>query len=45
MPSHAAYVLDDNMAKTPENVYNLLDKLWTPALKMAKQEESRYAAN
>jgi len=38
--SHAAYVLDDNMAKTPENVYNLLDKLWTPALKIAKQEEA-----
>ncbi len=37
-PSHAAYVIDDNMAKTPENVNDFLMKLWTPALPMAKQE-------
>jgi peptidyl-dipeptidase Dcp len=36
--SHAAYVLDNNMAKTPENVYNLMDKVWKAALPMAKQE-------
>lgn len=36
--NHAAFVLDDRMAKTPENVYELLYKLWTPALEMAKQE-------
>ncbi len=30
-PSHAAYILDDNMAKTPEAVYNLLDQVWKPA--------------
>ena len=36
----AAYVLDDNMAKTPENVYNLLNQVWTPALVMAKREEA-----
>lgn len=36
--THAAYVLDDNMAKTPENVYKRLDELWTPALNAAKKE-------
>ena len=30
--THAEYVLDANMAKTPENVYGLLDEIWTPAL-------------
>ncbi len=30
--THADYVLDDNMAKTPAHVYDLLDKLWKPAL-------------
>lgn len=37
-PTHADYVLDNNMAKTPANVYDLLNKVWEPALKMAKQE-------
>jgi len=36
--SHAAFVLDRNMAKTPENVYNLLDKLMPKALNVAKRE-------
>ncbi len=36
--THAHYVLDDNMAKLPENVYRLLNKIWKPALKRAKQE-------
>ncbi len=36
--SHADYVLDDNMAKTPEAVYELLNKLWVPALNVAKKE-------
>ncbi len=36
--SHAAYVLDDNMAKTPDKVFNLLDQLWTPALARAVSE-------
>jgi len=31
-PSFAAYVVDDNMAKTPENVNDFLMKLWVPAL-------------
>ncbi|WP_297333980.1 M3 family metallopeptidase [Flavobacterium sp.] len=38
--SHAAYVLEERMAKTPENVYTLLDQLWEPALAKAKQEET-----
>lgn len=36
--THAHYILEENMAKTPENVYKLLNQLWTPALKMAKKE-------
>jgi peptidyl-dipeptidase Dcp len=36
--SHADYVLDDNMAKTPEHVYELLGKLWKPALARSKTE-------
>ncbi len=37
-PTHAAWVLEENMAKTPEAVYELLDQLWTPALARAKRE-------
>jgi peptidyl-dipeptidase Dcp len=40
--SHAAYVLDDNMAKTPENVYDLLNQLWPPALARAKDEAAAF---
>ncbi|MCU7493358.1 MAG: M3 family metallopeptidase [Ignavibacteria bacterium] len=36
--THADYVLDENMAKTPDKVYELLNKLWTPALERAKME-------
>lgn len=36
--THAHFILDKNMARSPENVYELLDKLWTPALKRAKAE-------
>ncbi|MGE0078913.1 MAG: M3 family metallopeptidase [Bacteroidales bacterium] len=39
-PTHAHFVLDVNMAKVPENVYDLLNKLWTPALNVAKAERS-----
>ncbi len=34
----ADYALDRNMAKTPENVLNLLTQLWDAALPMAAQE-------
>lgn len=37
--NHAEYVLEEQMAATPENVYGLLNKLWTPALKRAKAEK------
>jgi peptidyl-dipeptidase Dcp len=37
-PTHAHFVLEENMAKNPENVYALLYKIWKPALKKAKQE-------
>lgn len=37
-PTHAHYVLDNNMAKTPERVYELLDQLWAPALNTARAE-------
>ena len=36
--SHAHYILEENMAKNPEGVYELLDKLWQPALENAKKE-------
>ena len=36
--THADYVLEENMAKKPVNVYNLLKKIWKPALNKAKQE-------
>lgn len=39
-PSHAAYVLEESMAENPENVFNLLNKLWGPALAKAKVEEA-----
>lgn len=36
--SHAHYVLDKNMAQTPEKVYELLETLWVPAIKTAEKE-------
>ncbi len=36
--SHAEYVLEEQMAKTPSNVYMLLEKVWPPAIKRAKEE-------
>jgi peptidyl-dipeptidase Dcp len=36
--SHAAYVLEDNVAKTPENVYKLLNQIWKPTMETAKRE-------
>ena len=38
--SHAEYVLDEQMAKVPSNVYTLLEKVWTPAIKKAKEERT-----
>ncbi len=42
--SHAAYILDDNMAKTPENVYKLLNELWVPSLAKAGEEVTEFQA-
>ncbi|ABO24027.1 M3 family metallopeptidase [Shewanella loihica] len=36
--SHAHFVLEERTAKTPENVYGLLDKVWPAALGQAKAE-------
>lgn len=34
----AEFSIDDNMAKTPQNVYDFLNKIWEPSLMMAKNE-------
>ncbi|PIS31089.1 MAG: peptidase M3, partial [Candidatus Marinimicrobia bacterium CG08_land_8_20_14_0_20_45_22] len=36
--THADFVLEENMAKNPEAVYNLLNQLWKPALQRAQSE-------
>jgi peptidyl-dipeptidase Dcp len=36
--THAHYVLEENMAKVPENVYKRLEEIWNPALQRAKEE-------
>ncbi|MEM6719908.1 MAG: M3 family metallopeptidase [Bacteroidota bacterium] len=36
--THAHFVLEERMLKTPEEVYNLLMQLWKPALERAKVE-------
>ena len=43
-PNHAAYVIDNNMAKTPEKVYDFLYELWKPALEVAKKERAEMQA-
>lgn len=40
--THADFRLEINMSKKPEAVYNLLNKLWTPALNMAKKERAAF---
>jgi peptidyl-dipeptidase Dcp len=39
-PSHAAYVLEETMAKTPENAFKLLNDIWQYALPQAKNERA-----
>jgi peptidyl-dipeptidase Dcp len=36
--SHADYVLAETMAKEPKKVFELLDKLWAPAINNSKKE-------
>jgi peptidyl-dipeptidase Dcp len=40
--TYADFVLDDRMAKNSQNVYNLLDKVWTPALAAGKTDEAEF---
>jgi peptidyl-dipeptidase Dcp len=42
--NHAAYVIDVNMAQTPQNVYDFLKKVWDPALQVAKEERAAMQA-
>jgi len=39
-PTHAHFVLSDNMAETPERVLNFLTEVWIPALEVARQERA-----
>lgn len=43
-PTSAAFIVDQNMAKTPDAVYGLLEELWTPALKRAANEKAEMQA-
>jgi peptidyl-dipeptidase Dcp len=36
--THADYVLAENMAKTPDKVYEFLQQVWQPALRKASEE-------
>ncbi len=36
--THAHFILSDNMARTPANVYGFLDQIWRPALRVAEDE-------
>ncbi len=38
--THANYVLENATAKTPENVFKLLDQVWPAALQRAKEERA-----
>jgi peptidyl-dipeptidase Dcp len=42
--THADYVLEENMAKTPGGVSGLLDQVWKPALAVAKKEAKELQA-
>jgi peptidyl-dipeptidase Dcp len=43
-PTHAHYVLADNMAETPENAIGLLDQVWEAALSVSKEEREALQA-
>ena len=38
--NHASFILSDNMAENPDNVYKLLDQVWKPALARSKEERA-----
>lgn len=39
--NHASYVIADQMAKSPEAAYGLLNEVWEPALNRAKDEQEQ----
>ncbi|MDR0558991.1 MAG: M3 family metallopeptidase [Prevotellaceae bacterium] len=39
--NHAAYILEETMAKNPNEVTGFLQKLWTPAIEVAKNEAAQ----
>lgn len=43
-PSHAAFVLEENMAKTPETVNAFLKRLWDPTLVKSREEAASLQA-
>ncbi len=43
-PTHAHYVLEQSMAKTPDKVYQLLNRLWKAALPVTKAEAAALQA-
>jgi peptidyl-dipeptidase Dcp len=42
--THAEYVIEENMAKTPAAVNDLLQRVWQPALKVAQKERDAMQA-
>ncbi len=40
--THAQYVIEMNMAQSPENVYNLLDQIWEATLPVMNEEAEQY---
>lgn len=42
--THAHFVLSENVAESPERVYELMDKVWPPALELAIEERNDLAA-
>ncbi len=42
--THADFVLEERMAKSPDKVYALLDRVWTPALAVTKKDIADYQA-
>jgi peptidyl-dipeptidase Dcp len=42
--NHAEFIIDVNMAKTPEAVYEFLMQLWNPAMEVAKKDRDEMQA-
>jgi peptidyl-dipeptidase Dcp len=39
-PTHAHFIISDNMAETPDRVLDFLEEVWRPALEVSKQERA-----